>query len=123
MPGARCGTSDKLDLDARAGASGGFASRAGQARRAHVLNAGDGVGGEQFQAGFADQFFHERIAHLHRAALLAGGFLGQIARGEGRARQAVATRGRADVKDRDCPLPWPRRARSVRGAGRRGKKR
>ena len=90
----------QLDLDAGAGARGGFAGRAGQARRAHVLNPGDRAGGEQFEARFAHEFFHERIAHLHRAALLLGGFLGQILRRERRARQTVAARGRADVKHR-----------------------
>ena len=68
--GARCGTLVQFDLDAGAGARGGLAGRTGQARRAHVLNAGHGVGGQQFQARFANQLFHERIAHLHRAALL-----------------------------------------------------
>ena len=61
---------------------------------------GDGAGGEQFEARFAHELFHERIAHLHRAALLLGGFLGQILRGERRARKTVATRGRADVENR-----------------------
>ncbi len=90
----------QFDLDARARARGRFASGTGQTRRAHVLNARDRAGGEQFQARFANQFFHERIADLHRAALLLGGFLGQILRGKRRARQAVATRRRADVKNR-----------------------
>ena len=34
------------------------------------------VGGEQFETGLADQLFHERIAHLHRASLLVGRFFG-----------------------------------------------
>ena len=59
---------------------------------------GDRAGGEQFEARFAHEFFHERIADLHRAALLLGGFLGQILRRKRRAREPVATRGRADVK-------------------------
>ena len=90
----------QFDFDAGAGARGGFAGGTGQARRAHVLNAGDGAGGEQFEARFAHEFFHERIADLHRAALLLGGFLGQILRRKRRARQAVATGRRADVKHR-----------------------
>ena len=75
----------QFDLDARAGAGGGFAGGTGQAGGAHVLDAGDRAGGEQFQAGFADQLLHERIAHLHRPALLLGGFLGQVLRGKSRA--------------------------------------
>ena len=90
----------QFDFDARAGARGGFAGGAGQTRRAHVLDARDRAGGQQFEAGFANEFFHERIADLHRAALLLGGFLGQILRRKRRARQAVAARGRADVKNR-----------------------
>ena len=88
----------EFDLDARAGARGHFAGGTGQTRRAHVLHAGDATGGEQFEARFAHEFFHERIADLHRAALLLGGFLGQILRRKRRARETVATRGRADVK-------------------------
>ena len=64
----------------------------------HVLHARDATGGQQFQARFAHEFFHERIADLHRAALLLGGFLGQILRRKRRTREAVATRGRADIK-------------------------
>ena len=89
----------QLDLDAGARAGGGFARGARQAGGAHVLHAGDRAGGEQFQARFADELLHEGIAHLHRAALLLGRFLGQILRGKRRARQAVAPGGRAHVKD------------------------
>ncbi len=88
----------EFDLDARAGARSHFASGTGQARRAHVLHARNRAGGEQFEARFAYELFHERIADLHRAALLFGGFLGQILRRKRRARETVATRGRADVK-------------------------
>ena len=45
----------EIDLHAGAAAAGGFAGRAGQSRRAHVLNAGDRIGGEQFQARFEQQ--------------------------------------------------------------------
>ena len=68
--------------------------------RAHVLDAGDGAGGEQFQARFAHELLHERIADLHRAALLLRRFLGQILRGKRRPGQTIATRGRADVEHR-----------------------
>src|SRR5208283_5630348 len=95
----------EFDLNARARARGGFAGRTGQARRAHVLNARDRAGGEQLEAGFANQFLHKRIAHLHRATLLLGGFLGQILRRERRARETVAARGRADVKHRIADAP------------------
>ena len=90
----------QFDLDARARARGHFARGTGQARRAHVLHAGDRAGGEKFQAGFAHQLFHEGIAHLHCAALLLGGFIREILRGKGRACQAVAPSGRSDVEHR-----------------------
>ena len=89
----------EIDLDAGAAAAGRFAGRAGQPRRAHVLDAGDRIGREQFEARFEQQLFLERIADLHRRPVFAR-FLGQIARGKRRARQAVAPRLRADVKDR-----------------------
>ena len=62
----------QLDLDARSGAGSRLASGAGQTRRTHVLHAGDTSGGQQFQAGLADELLHERIAHLDRPALLLG---------------------------------------------------
>ena len=99
MPGLALRNFREIDLDAGAAAAGGFAGRTGQTRRAHVLNAGDRIGGEQFEARFEQQFFLERIADLHRRPIFAR-FLGQIARGERRARQTVAPRLRADVKDR-----------------------
>ncbi len=72
MPGARCGTLfSSISMPVPA-ARRRFASGTRQSRRAHVLDARHGVGRQQFQAGFAHQFFHERIAHLHRAALLPG---------------------------------------------------
>ena len=67
--------------------------------RAHVLNPGDGVGREQFQARFEQQLFLERIAHLHRRPFFAR-FLGQILRGEGRAGQTIAPRLGADIENR-----------------------
>ena len=89
----------EIDLDAGAAAAGRFAGRTGQPRRAHVLNAGDRVGREQFEARFEQQFFHERIADLHRGTIFAR-FLGQFARRERRACETIATRRRADVKNR-----------------------
>ena len=90
----------QLDFDARPGAGRRLARRAGQARRAHVLHAGDAAGGEQFEARLADEFLHEGVAHLHRAALLLGGFLSQVLRGKRRARETIATGRGANVEDR-----------------------
>ena len=59
-------TDDASALWARATAAGGFAGRAGQAGRTHILDAGHGVGPEQFEACFEKQLFSKRITHLHR---------------------------------------------------------
>ena len=88
----------EVDLHSRAAAAGGLAGRAGEARRAHVLDAGDGVGGEEFEAGFEEEFFFERVADLHGGAVLLA-LLGQLARGKGRAREAVAPGLGADIEN------------------------
>jgi hypothetical protein len=100
MFGARCGTlpnSISMPVPARAAVS--HVEQVNPAAPMSWMPA-TASGGEQFEAGFHDELFHEGIAHLHRAALLLGGFLGQVLRSERRARQTVATGGRADVKDR-----------------------
>ena len=87
----------QIDLVARAAAAGRLAGRTGQSRRAHVLDADDQpVLAHHFEAGFQQQLFHERIADLHRRPVLLR-FLGQLARGERRARQPVPSRRAADV--------------------------
>src|SRR5204863_9962998 len=58
----------QFDLDAGAGASGSFASGAGQTGGAHVLDSGDSAGGKQFEASFEHELLHERIADLHGTA-------------------------------------------------------
>ena len=97
MPGSRCEPGE-VDLDAGAAAAGRLARRACQAGRSHVLDTGDGVGGEQFEAGFEEQFFAEGIADLYRRAVFLR-FFSQVARSEGRACEAVAARLRSYVKD------------------------
>src|SRR5204863_9514059 len=58
-----------------------------------------GVGCEEFEPGFEQQFLFEGIAYLHGRAIGAR-FFGQLAGGEGGARQTVATGFGADVEDR-----------------------
>ncbi len=99
MPGLALRHFGEIDLHAGAAAARRLAGRAGEPRRAHVLDAGHGVGGEQLEARLEQQLFAERIAHLHGRAVLLR-FLGQIARGKRRAREPVAPRLRADVEDR-----------------------
>jgi hypothetical protein len=98
------------------------AGRARQARRAHVLDARDRVGGEQFETGLEQKFFAKRIADLHGGAILLR-FLGEITRRESRAREAIATRLRTHVEDRvadtarraasDLLVPQPAEAEDV----------
>ena len=60
----------EIDLDADSAAAAHLAGGAGEAGGAHVLNADDGAGLHRFEAGFEQQLFQERIAHLHVGALL-----------------------------------------------------
>ena len=89
----------QINLNPRAAACRGFASGTSEPGGTHVLNAGHGAGGQQFEAGFHAKLFHERITHLHRAALLFGRFFSQILRRERGPSQAIAAGGRAHVKN------------------------
>ncbi len=95
----------EFDLNARAGTGSGFTGGTRQAGGAHVLDARDRAGGEEFKAGFANELFHERVADLHCPALLLGGFFSQVLRSESRPGQAVPTRGRTDVENRVAHAP------------------
>ena len=72
--------------------------RRGEARRAHVLDGDDRVGRHQLEAGFEQQLFGERIADLHRRALLFR-ILVELGRRHGRAVDAVAPGLGADIDD------------------------
>ena len=89
----------EVDLDARAAAAGRLAGGAGEAGRAHVLHADDGLGMlEEFEARLEQQLLDEGITHLHGGPVGLR-VLGQIARGEGGAGEAVAAGAVADVED------------------------
>ncbi len=96
MPVSRCGTHCRSISMPGAAAAAHLAGGAGEPGRAHVLNADDGARLHRFQAGFQQQLFHERIAHLHVGPLLLG-LLGELGRRHGRAVDAVAPGLRADV--------------------------
>ena len=70
---------DAIQIDLDADVRRGCPSRTtrGEPRRAHVLNGDDRAGLHGFQAGFEQQLFEERIAHLHVRALLLR-FLGEF---------------------------------------------
>ena len=99
MPVSRCGTQVEIDLDADSAAAAHLAGGAGEPGRAHVLNADDRAGLHGFEAGFEQQLFQERIAHLHVGPLLLR-FLGEFGAGHGRAVDAVAAGLRAHIDDR-----------------------
>ena len=61
----------EIDFDAGAAARRHFHRRAGEPGGAHVLNRDDRARLHGFEAGFEQQLFHERVAHLHVRALSA----------------------------------------------------
>jgi len=87
-----------IDFNACAATAGGFAGRAGEACGAHVLDARDAAAGEEFEAGFEEEFFAEGVSDLHGGAVFLG-FLGEFARGEGGAGEAVTTGFSSDIKN------------------------
>src|SRR5207248_3146754 len=66
--------------------------------RSHVLNSGNCIASDQFEACFKQQFFLEWIADLHRRAVLPR-LLSQFAGGKRCAGETVTTRFSADVKN------------------------
>ena len=103
----------EFDLDAQAAARRHLARRAGEPRRAHVLNRDDRARLHRFEARLEQQLFHERIAHLHVGPLLLR-FLGEFRGGQKRrAMNAVAPGFRAHVNHRDCPRRAPSRKTSL----------
>jgi len=88
-----------LAEDAGAAAAAHFAGGAGQAGRAHVLDAHDRARAHRLQAGFEQQLFQERISHLHVGALLPA-FFGKLGRCHRSPVYAVAARLGAHVDHR-----------------------
>ena len=87
-----------VDLDAAAAASAHLRCRAGQAGRAHVLDADERVGLHQLEARLEEQLLHERIADLHRGTFLRR-LLVELGRRHGRPMDAIAAGLGADVVD------------------------
>ena len=85
-----------VDLDAGAAARSHLGGRAGQPRRAHVLDADERVGLHHFEARLEQQLLHERIADLHRRPLLRR-LVVELRRRHRRAVNAVASGLGADV--------------------------
>jgi hypothetical protein len=58
----------QVQLDPGAALGRHLEGRAGQARRAHILDSHDRVGGHELQAGFDQELLGERVADLDRRA-------------------------------------------------------
>ncbi len=85
-----------VDLHAGAAARAHLRRRTRQARGAHVLDADERVRLHHLEARLEEQLLHERIADLHRRALLRR-LLIELGRGHRRAVDPVAAGLRADV--------------------------
>ncbi len=99
MPVSRCGTRSSSTVKPKLAARAHLAGRAGQPRRAHILNPQHRAGRHRFEAGLEQQLLHKRIAHLHVGPLLLRA-LGKLLGGHRRAVDSVAARLRADVDHR-----------------------
>ena len=99
MPVSRTRHLREVDLDAAAGAAGHLEGRGRQAGGSHVLDADDGVRREELEARLQEQLLGERVADLHRRALLLRLVAGELLGGHRRAVDAVAAGLRADVDD------------------------
>ncbi len=98
--GLALGNFGEVDLDAGAAARGHFHCGTGEAGGAHVLNRHDRAGLHGFEAGFEQEFFHERVADLHVRALLLR-FFSEFRGGEERCTvDAVAACFCADIDHR-----------------------
>ena len=89
----------QIKPDADAALRRHFHRRTGQARRAHVLNGHDRIRCHQFQAGFDQQFFGERVAHLHGRAFFFA-VLVKFGAGHGGTVDAVASGLGTDIDHR-----------------------
>ena len=89
----------EIEFDAGAALVGHLGRRRGQPCRAHVLDRDDRIRRHQFEAGFEQKLFRERIAHLHGRALFFG-ILVEFGGRHGGAVNAVAAGFRADINDR-----------------------
>ena len=89
----------EIEIDAEIALGAHLDRRAGQPRRAHVLDRDHAIGCHDFEAGFQQQLFGEGIADLHGRALLFG-IVVELGRGHRRAVNAVAAGLGAEIDDR-----------------------
>ena len=105
----------ELEVDAEIALGAHLDRRAGQPRRAHVLDRDHAVLGHDLQARFEQKLFGERIADLHGRALLLG-VLAELGRGHAGAVDAVAAGLGAEIDDRHADARR-RRVENLVGVG------
>ncbi len=88
-----------VEFDAEVALGAHLDRRAGQPRRAHVLDGDDRARGHQFQAGFEEQLLGEGVADLHGRALGLRALV-ELGGGHGGAVDAVAAGLGAEIDDR-----------------------
>ncbi len=89
----------EIEIDAEIALGAHLDRRAGQPRRAHVLDRDHAIGFHDFEAGFQQQLFREGIADLHGRPLL-GGIVVELGRRHRGAVNAVAAGLGAEIDDR-----------------------
>ena len=89
----------EIEVDAEIALGAHLDRRAGQPRRAHVLDRDHAIGFHDLEAGFQQQLFREGIADLHGRALL-GRIIVEFGRGHRGAVNAVAAGLGAEIDDR-----------------------
>ena len=92
--------------------------RAGQPRRAHVLDRDHGARGHQLKARLQQPLFGERVAHLHRGALFLDGVV-ELGGGHAGAAHPVASGLGAEI-DHGAPDAGGRRVKNLVGVGQPG---
>ena len=105
----------ELEIDAKIALGAHLHRRAGQPRRAHVLDRDHAVLGHDLEARFEQKLFRERIADLHGRALLLG-VLAEFGRGHAGAVDAVAAGLGAEIDDRHADARR-RRVENLVGVG------
>ncbi len=99
MPVSRGRHRVEIEVDAEVALGAHLDRRAGQARRAHVLDRDDAALLHDLEAGLEQQLFGEGIADLHGRALLLG-LVVELGRGHRGAVDAIAARLGAEIDDR-----------------------
>ncbi len=115
MPVSRHRHAVELEVDTEIALGAHLDRRAGEPRRAHVLDRDDATLLHDLEAGFEQKLFGERIADLHGRALLLG-VLVELGRRHAGAVNAVAAGLGAEIDDRHADARC-RRVENLVGLG------